>query len=266
MNFALFKATLKSNWLIFMIFVAILFMYMSIMVSMYDPDNVDAMAQMYEMIPEGIMDAFGYGGTATDLVSFISLYFYGFIVLLFPLIYCIIMANRLVAAHVDRGSMAYLLSTPNTRVKIVTTQAVFMAGSIILLLIINAGIGLGFSEIIFPGEMDIPAYLLLNLVTVLFTLAISSICFFFSCIFNEAKYSLAFGAGIPILFFVINMLRNISDKYEWLQYLTIYTLYNPEGIITGETAVLPISLVFVAMALVLYSAGVIIFSRRNLYL
>ncbi len=266
MNFALFKATLKSNWLIFMIFVAILFMYMSIMVSMYDPDNVDAMAQMYEMMPEGIMDAFGYGGTATDLVSFISLYFYGFIVLLFPLIYCIIMANRLVAAHVDRGSMAYLLSTPNTRVIIVTTQAVFMAGSIVLLLIINAGIGLAFSEIIFPGEMDIPAYLKLNLVTILFTLAISSICFFFSCIFNEAKYSLAFGAGIPILFFVINMLRNISDKYEWLQYLTIYTLYNPEGIISGETAVLSVSLVFVAMALVLYGAGVTIFSRRNLYL
>lgn len=266
MNFTLFKATLKSNWILFLIFVAILFMYMSIMVSMYDPDNVDAMAQMYEMMPEGIMDAFGYGGVATDLISFISLYFYGFIVLLFPLIYCIIMANRLVAAHVDRGSMAYLLSTPNTRVKVVTTQAVFMASSVVLLLIINAGIGLGFSEIAFPGEMDVPPYLTLNLVTILLTLAISSICFFFSCIFNEAKYSLAFGAGIPILFFVINMLRNISDKYEWLQYLTIYTLYSPEAIVAGEESVLAISLAFAAIALALYSAGIAIFSRRNLYL
>jgi ABC-2 type transport system permease protein len=266
MNFTLFKATLKSNWIIFLIFVAILFMYMSIMISMYDPDNVDAMAQMYDMMPEGIMDAFGYGGVATDLVSFISLYFYGFIVLLFPLIYCIIMANRLVAAHVDRGSMAYLLSTPNTRVTIVATQALFMAGSITLLLIINAGFGLGFSEIIFPGEMDIPPYLNLNLVTILLTLAISSICFFFSCIFNEAKYSLAFGAGIPILFFVINMLRNISDKYEWLQYLTIYTLFNPEAIVAGEESVLAISMAFTAIALALYSAGITVFSRRNLYL
>lgn len=266
MSFPLFKATVKSSWIIFIVFVAVLFMYMSLMISMYDPENIDAMALYLETLPQGMIDAFGYNAVATDLISFMGLYFYGFIALLFPLIYCIILANRLVAAHVDRGSMAYLLATPNTRVKIIITQALFMAISVVTLLALNTAAGMVTSEALFPGEMDIPAFLKLNLATIMLTLTISSVCFFFSCVFNEAKYSLAFGAGIPILFFVINMLRNISNSYEWLRYLTIYTLFDPVEILAGEQSIITICLVFSVITLILYSAGIFIFSRRNLYL
>lgn len=266
-NFALLKSTAKSNWVIFIIFFAILLMYMSVIISMYDPDNIDAMRQMAEAMPEGMMDAFGYGGTPTDLITFMALYYYGFIILMFPMIYCIILANRLVASHVDSGSMAYLIATPNTRVKVITTQAVYMAFSVAMLLVINTAAGTVISELIFPGEMDISAFLVLNLVAIFLTLAISSICFFFSCIFNEAKFALAFGAGIPILFFIINMLRNIGDRLEWLKFLTLYSLFSPESIVTGEQeGIVIICLVFVAIALLLYSSGILIFSRRNLYL
>mgnify|MGYP001025335674 CR=1 FL=1 len=266
MSFSLFKATVKSSWLMFMIFLAILFMYLSIIITMFDPENMDAMALYLESLPQAMIDAFGYGTVATDLTSFIALYFYGFIVLLFPLIYCIVIANRLIAAHVDRGSMAFLLSTPNTRAKIVSTQGIYMIISITLLLALNTALGIVVCEALFPGELDMRGFLEINVATIMLTLAISSICFFFSCIFNEAKYSLAFGAGIPLLFFVINMLRNISGNYEWLQYLTIYTLFDPMEILAGDQPLITIALIFGLVTLVLYSAAVIIFSRRNLYL
>ena len=67
-NFALLKSTAKSNWVVFII--AILLMYMYLMLSMFDLDNNDAMRQMMETMPEGIMVAFGYGGTPTDLLAF----------------------------------------------------------------------------------------------------------------------------------------------------------------------------------------------------
>ncbi|MDW7729812.1 MAG: ABC transporter permease subunit [Bacillota bacterium] len=266
MSFSLFKATAKSNWLIFLIFFAILLMYMTVMVGMYDPDSIEAMNQFIEAMPQGMMEAFGYGDTATSLATFMALYYYGFIIIIFPLIYCIILANRLVAALVDRGSMAYLLATPNTRVKIITTLAVYMATSITLLLLINTGIGLALSESMFPGKMDIPAFLKLNLAAILLTLAISSICFFFSCIFHETKYSLAFGGGIPILFFIINMLRNIGDSNQWLKYLTLYSLFDANAIVTGEQSIITLCLISSAIFLALYGAGIIIFSRRNLFL
>jgi len=262
----LFKATAKSNWAIFVIFLAILLMYMSIMISMFDPDDIDAIKEMYETLPQGMLDAFGFDAPVTDLASFIALYFYGFLVLMFPMIYCIILANRLVAAHMDRGSMAYLLATPNSRARIVNTQAVYMILSVVLLLSLSAAAGIAMAEAMFPGEMDIFAFLRLNLVTILMTAAVGSICFFFSCLFSEVKYSIALGGGVPVFFFVINMLRNIGENHEWLQYLTIYSQFDPHQIVSGEEPVLQVCLVFTGIALVLYSAGIVIFSRRNLYL
>lgn len=266
MSFSLFKATAKSNWVIFLIFFAILLMYMLIMLGMYDPETISAMNLYVEALPQGMMEAFGYDIPVTDLITFMAVYFYGFLVIMFLLIYCIILANRLVAVMVDRGSMTFLLATPNTRAKIVTTQGLYMAFSVFLLLALSAAIGIAASESMFPGEMDVPAFIKLNLVTIMMTLAISSICFFFSCIVNESKYSLAFGGGIPIFFFIIDMLNNIGDDYRWLQYLTLYSLYDANAIVTGEQEITAICLLFAAIALVLYSLGIIIFSRRNLYL
>ncbi len=266
MNLPLFKATAKTNWAIFIIFLAILLMYMSIMISMFDPEDVDAIAELYETLPQGMLDAFGFDAPVTDMVSFIALYFYGFLVLMFPMIYCIILANRLVAAQVDRGSMAYLLATPNSRAKIVTTQAAYLVLSVILLLGLTAAAGVAVAEAMFPGEMDIAAFLSLNLVTILMTIAVSSICFFFSCFFSEVKHSIALGGGVPIFFFVINMLKNIGENHEWLKYLSIYSLFDPHEIVTGDEPVTMVCLIFAGIALVLYSAGIAIFSRRNLYL
>jgi len=122
-SFSLFKATIKSNWVVFLIFFAVLLMYMVIMLGMYDPETMDAMNLYVEALPQGMMEAFGYDIPVTNLITFMAVYFYGFLVIMFPLIYCIILANRLVAVLVDRGSMAYLLATPNTRAKIVRSAS-----------------------------------------------------------------------------------------------------------------------------------------------
>ncbi len=266
MNFSLFKATAKSNWVVFLIFFAVLLMYMVIMLGMYDPETIGAMNLYVKALPQGMMEAFGYDMPVTSLTTFMAVYFYGFLVTMFPLIYCIIAANRLVAVLVDRGSMAFLLATPNSRAKIISTQGFYLALSVSLLLVLTAAIGIAVSEAMFPGEMDIPAFTELNLVTVLLTLAVSSICFFFSCIFNESKYSLAFGGGIPVFFFIVNMLKNIGGNNDWLKYLTLYSLFDATAIVSGKQELLGICLPFAAVAVVLYSLGVIVFSRRNLYL
>ena len=47
---------------------------------------------------------------AADLLGFMISYLYGFILLVFPMVFCILRANGLVAKYVDRGSMACLLA------------------------------------------------------------------------------------------------------------------------------------------------------------
>jgi ABC-2 type transport system permease protein len=67
-------------------------------------------------------------------------------------------------------------------------------------------------------------------------IGISSISFLASCIFNLGKYSFAVGGGIPMLFYIFNMLVSIGSSMDVeilvnFKYLTMITLYNPDTLI-----------------------------------
>ena len=96
---------------------------------MYDPagnEDLIAMASM-KMSPE-MLKAFGFTITPNvSLTSFLASYLYGMLMIIIPMIYTCICANRLVAQHTDKGSMAFLLSAPISRKRIVATQALFLS-------------------------------------------------------------------------------------------------------------------------------------------
>ena len=162
MNWTLFKATLRANWTIALIFTLIILIYVSVSVGMYDPENSEAIAAMLDLLPEGLIKAMGFANLGTELTDYVSNYLYGFIMLTFPAIYIIIMANRLVAKHVDSGSMAYLLTTPNSRSRIVLTQALYLAASVAAIMIVDVSIGILMSVSMFPGLLQVGPFLALN--------------------------------------------------------------------------------------------------------
>jgi len=266
MSWVLFKYSTRSSFLISIIFFAVMLFYMAIIIAMYDPENLQAMSKIIQLLPEELAQAMGYGLAVTDMTSFMASHYYGFLIILFPLIYCIIIGNRLVAKHIDRGSMAYILSTPHTRVKIVTTQAVYLVVSTTLLIALIGALGLVVSQVMFPGDLDISTYLSLNLGAILLLLAISATCFFFSCLFNDTKYSLLFGGGIPVVFFVISTLADVSGSYDWFKFLTLFTLFDPIEIISVGHVGLLNGLILAVIAITLYGSGIYIFNRKDLHL
>jgi len=68
-----------------------------------------------------------------SLLNMLSMQFYIGMGMLLPLIYLIITANALIASQVDRGSMAYILSTPIKRATVVITQAVYLIVALFLM-------------------------------------------------------------------------------------------------------------------------------------
>ena len=121
MNFALYKKEIKGSFKILLIFAGVLTMYIVMIVSMYDPELSDALKQFEELMPE-LMSAVGMTGANETLTDFMSSYLYGMILLVFPMVYTVIRANRLIAKYVDRGSMAQLLAAPVKKKKIAVTQ------------------------------------------------------------------------------------------------------------------------------------------------
>lgn len=56
-------------------------------------------------------------------------------------------------------------------------------------------------------EFDVATYLWLSLGLLLLILAMSSISFFASTLFNHTGLALVFGGGIPFAFFLITMIQ-----------------------------------------------------------
>lgn len=256
MNWTLYKNGLKSSWKLWIIFCAVITMYFTIIVTMYDPKLNSILADLEKAMPQ-LMNMVGMSGTETTLVGFMSNYLYGFIMLIFPMVFAIIMGNSLVAKRVDSGSMAYLLSAPVSRAKIVFTQMKVLGTSVFLLVAYATVVGIAVCEVSFPGELAIGRFLLLNLGVLMLHLFISGICFLFSCIFNETKYSLSFGAGIPALGYIIQMIANAGEKLENAKYATFFTLFDSQGSLAGDSSA------YLGMAL-LAAGGIITYVSANL--
>ncbi|MXQ74123.1 ABC transporter permease subunit [Clostridiaceae bacterium DONG20-135] len=264
-NWVLFKEEWKSNYKILIIFMLILTMYTSIMITMFDPLLGTALDEFAKLMPD-IMALVGMNGSTATLVSFMSTYLYGFIMIAFPLIFIVMLSVRLIVSKVDQGFMGYLLSSGNDRGKVIRTQIAVLLSQILALLVYVVCLGIVCGALMFPGDLDIFAYLRLNLGALALYFAFAGICFMFSCIFNETKNAALLGAGIPIVFILIQMLGNMKGDLENLKYATMLTLFDPEGLIAKtDTAFLMLG-VLAVIGIVCFWFGSFVFKRKDMSL
>lgn len=263
MSFTLLKAVLKKNWTLLLIFFGVLTMYTAIMISMYNPNDMEAMTSMLKLFPEDLMKAMGFSKVATDLTGNLASWLYGLLMFGFPMVYCIILGNKLVAKMVDNSSFVYLLSTPNSRVKIIFTQGIYALASVAVLFAALFGVGVLLCAVMFPNTLDIGAFFSLNFTTMLVNMVVMMISFFFSCLFNETKLSLGFGAGIPIAFILMNMLGSASADLNILKKLSIYGFYDPVELVHGGE-IMVVNLIYVGIIAVLFASAVMIFKKKRL--
>ncbi|MGL6197350.1 MAG: hypothetical protein ACRC3H_00295, partial [Lachnospiraceae bacterium] len=181
-------------------------------------------------------------------------------------IYVIITANKLIAAQVDRGTMAYILSTPVKREAVALTQGIFYVGSLFLMFGISA-----MTHVVFnyksAGEMvwaDIKMILLLNLGLFMLDLALSGICFLASGVFNLSKYAIAIGGGIVGAFHLLSMMALFSEDFHFLKNISLVTLYDTSSILEGSTDFVLKFIVLAVVGVVTYFVGIIAFTKRDL--
>lgn len=264
-SMALYRREMKGSAKLLVIFGAVITMYVSIIIGMYDPEMMKMLDGFAEAMPE-LMAAVGMNANAGDLLGFMVSYLYGFILLVFPMLFCILRGNALIAKYVDKGSMTVLVAAPVKRRTIALTQlAVLVSGILLLVLYITilesvcAGSG-------FPGELDLSALAVLNVGLLCLHLFIGGICFLSSCIFSDTRYSIAAGAGIPALMYVLQMLANVGGNAEKIKYFTYFTLFDPDGLTAGESSAAAGALLLFAGAVVLYVLGIVVFERKDLYI
>lgn len=266
MIFPLFKYNIKKNRFLWLALLGVMLFYHVTILMMYDPENIEAVNAMLDLFPKEMMQAIGFVSFGSTLLEFIVGYIYGFLIYLFPMIFAVIINHRLVAMMVDRGSMAYVLSAPHTRRKVILTQAIFSVFSMVLFFIVMSGAVIIASEIMFAGQLDLMMYMQINLYNIVQYLAIGAIIFFGSSIASESNQSLAIGVGFPVVFLIVQMAANLGGDMEIFKYFTLFTLFSPELMLSGDSFVFTSMVSLSLIALVLYGLSIIAFEKRNLYI
>lgn len=264
-NLTLYKRELRRSLKLLAFFLAVITLYVGMIITMYNPEMMEMMETFREMMPE-LMAAVGMDKSDNTLIGFMISYLYGFILLVFPMVFTVIRGNGLVASYVDRGSMASLVAAPVKRRTVVFTQMTVLISCILALMVYVTALELVVAEICFPGELDMAELLAINCGLTCLQLLIGGISFLASCLFSDTRHSIAFGAGLPGLMYVLQMLANVGEEAEIAKYFSLFTLYDPTGILAGDATAILGSGILLTAAVALYILANVIFCKKDLHI
>jgi ABC-2 type transport system permease protein len=174
--------------------------------------------------------------------------------------------NKLIAAQIDNGSFAYVMSAPLKRTQVAVTQAIFSIGSIAAMHVVFIIAGF-LGNALFGPVIEAKTFLLLNLGSFLLSVCTAGIGYFASCLFNSAGKSISIGVGIPMAFVILNLMALIfagNDLLKLCKYLTLNTLLNSSHILSCSTNMIWEFLIMLVIGAVLYVSGIVIFKKKDL--
>lgn len=206
--------------------------------------------------------------------------FYGMMTTILPGIYILVSSNKLISGQVDRGSMAYVLSTPTRRSAVVFTQSIFMIASVtamftimtsahLIVNMMNSAALAKFGYIGLTGDLTQSMILKINLSAMIVCLAMAGICFAFSAIFNTSKNTLSLSGGFLGVMILGNMLAmfgklgNISQLTN-LRYVTLCSFFDYESVLFGSSDWIPKMIIPAAIAVIGFIAGGMVFRKKDL--
>ena len=229
----MFKRELKINlksfiiWttIIILLFLLVFLVYPSIVSS----DNINQIDEMMKLFPEEVLKAFNM-----DISSMDSAYGWfkseGFImILLVTGIYSSILGSNILLKEESDKTIEYLNSLPLKRKDIIRDKV--LVGIIYIILMVLVIAIFNYIALYLSGDFDKKQYLLLSITPLFTSLPLFSINLYISTYFHKLKSIFGISLGISIGSYLIQILADMSEKVEFLKYLSIYTLADIRTII-----------------------------------
>ena len=113
------------------------------------------------------------------------------------------------------------------------------------------------------GDKDLHFIIMALLGMLLF---FAGVCFASACVFTESRFALGVGGGLCAAFLLIRMLGQVSEKLDFLRWLTPTSLFDAYGIAAGDPGALAQTGLLYLGAAALFLAGIWRFSRKDLCL
>lgn len=157
-----------------------------------------------------------------------------------------------VLAKEEKGHTAeFLLTHPVSRIRIVIGKLLSVVLQILILNLVIYGLAVGSIAVI--GEaVPWKEITLLHLAYLLLQLELAGICFGISAFLRRG--GMGVGLGLAMTMYFLNIIANLSEKAEFLKYITPFGYAEGSDIVTA----LNLDWVLVAVGMLLFAAGILI--------
>lgn len=254
------KKEIYSNFKSFLIWISIIIL-MYITVFLIYPSmmgDAEAMEQLLSTMPKEMLEHFNmdvigietvFGWIATE----------GFMMLtLVGGVYFAMMGSNILLKEENDGTIEFLYSKPVTRDKIVSSK---LLTGLIYVFAFNVGISfVTFIGLILSKDLSFSKWALISLLPIIIHLFFFTVSFLLSMFFTKTSKSLGISLGVLFGLYLLNILSAMSDKIEFLKYLSPFYYINSRSVLTEGSIdifncliVIIVSIVFVCLSYKFYS-------------
>ncbi len=161
--------------------------------------------------------------------------------------------------------MSYLLTTPNSRVKIATTQAIMtLFLNVFFLIAINVLVIIISSEMAFKGHLLIGKFIGLNFVLLGVLTVVSALVFLISTLVGDYGKAVGLSSALVGFLFIMNMIMKLSDDLSFFRYTIFLSLVDTGRIMTFSSYTLLSGSITLITGILIYVLSVIIFNKKSL--
>ena len=229
------KREFKVNFKNFVIWLSIL-LGMFLLVYLIYPyiiteETMKQLDDMMKVFPQEVLKAFNM-----DVSSISTAYGWfkseGFmLVLLIIGFYASMLGGNILLKEESNKTIEYLNSLPITRKKIVTNK-IIVGITYILSIVLILGI-FNYIALLISGDFNQKEFLFLSLSPIFIALPLFGLNLFISTFMHKTKGVVGISLGLVFVFYILNVLSELSTKVEFLKYFSIYTLADTRNIIAS---------------------------------
>ena len=263
MSVALFARELRGSLPALLVITAVLALYIVSIAYMFDPEVADNLDAVMAAMPD-LFAAFGMANMSTNMTDFMLNYLYGFLFTWVPLLLIMMMVNRMLVRPIDRGSMACLLATPASRLRIAGSFAACMVAVLVFELALVFAIQVASAEALFPGELDAEKLGWATVGLLGLWLFMTGLCFASACAFKDSRLALWGGGGACLALLLLQVMTQAGEGLDALATLNPVMYYKPFELAAGSSDAVVGAVCLGLAGIALIAAGIAVFCRRDL--
>lgn len=226
-----FKENIKS-FIIWLSVLIIMFLAVYLVYPHFITDEaIKSMDELMKVFPPDVLKAFNMDMSSIETAyGWLKTEGFMFVLIIIGL-YASILGGSILLKEENDKTIEYLSSLPIKRNQIMTNKIIISLTYIVLMTIL-LGI-FNYIALLFSCEFEVKQFILLSITPIFIALPLFAINLYISTYMHKTKKVVGISMGMVFIFYVFNILSELSTKVEFMKYFSIYTLADTRNVINN---------------------------------